>query len=66
MNAPFIIAAAEEISEAEAFAPIWSRKDDPWTSPGWKRATADYHHNRPTLPKHNLPPNWAAMSLGAL
>jgi hypothetical protein len=37
---------SEEISEAEAFAPTWSRKDDPWSSPGWKKAAADYHADR--------------------
>jgi hypothetical protein len=37
---------SEEISEAEAFAPTWSRKDDPWSSPGWERAAADYHADR--------------------
>jgi len=37
---------SEEISEAEAFAPTWSRKDDPWSSPSWKRAAADYHADR--------------------
>jgi hypothetical protein len=39
-------APAEEISDAEAFAPTWSRKDDPWSSPGWNRAAADYHAER--------------------
>jgi hypothetical protein len=37
---------SEEISEAEAFAPTWSRKDDPWSSSSWKRAAADYHADR--------------------
>jgi hypothetical protein len=37
---------SEEISEAEAFAPTWSRKDDRWSSPSWKRAAADYHADR--------------------
>jgi hypothetical protein len=37
---------SEEISEAEAFAPTWSRKDDPWSSLGWKKAAADYHADR--------------------
>ena len=34
---------AEDISEVEAFASTWSRKDD---SPSWKRAAADYHAER--------------------
>jgi hypothetical protein len=38
--------SSEEISEAEAFAPTWSQKDDPWSSPGWKKAAADYHADR--------------------
>ena len=67
MNAPFIaIVPAVEISEDEAFAPIWSRKDDPWSSPSWKRAAADYHHSRPQRPQHNLPPKWDTASIGAL
>jgi hypothetical protein len=37
---------AEEISQDEALSPDWSRKDDPWSSPGWKRAAADYHADR--------------------
>jgi hypothetical protein len=39
---------AEEIPEAEAFAPTWTRKAEAghWASPGWKKAAADYHGAR--------------------
>jgi hypothetical protein len=72
---------AEEIPEAEAFAPTWSRKDDPWSSPSWKKAAADYHADRKrgaaepqcaeadrraARRQHDLPANWETMSVGGL